>query len=617
MLQRIVIDGYQRIAYADIDLTQAPINVFVGDNEAGKSSIKEAVAFALRGTTPRVEFKKDYEELVYRGKKNGSVSLAMDGFEVFRTIKSGKMETAAPLDYPELLVDLQLGVVGFGEADPVQIRRMLNTVFKLEAPVEFIKQRLKAKGVTDDMLARTLPLIKAGGFESASEAAKQSEQQQRGAWSAITGETYGSTKAKGWKAPDMDSVMPITDAAVAKQEKHLADSNALVSVVNKKLGALEEAARQAEVMDDGENISIDDLNGIVAALTAEHAELVSDTQRLRDKRDQELIVIDTELSRIEKAIDEKKMAMATLECPHCGEPLKLHTDAAKKISLTRADAAKKSLGPPLSELQAELDETKSTKVGVQQSRSAKIRDLEIASNRAQQQLAAARERLTAVTKAADVRRVTPDEIAEAADAVAEAENTQLMSSSALLKIKSDRLNYEANVKRAKDAAVAADLCAQWGVISDALSNKPDSIPSELAAKTMGPINETLANLCLVWNQPALAMDARMMLRRGDGMAYNQLSESARWRADASMQLALAKLSNLKLVILDRFDVVAPAARGDFFDMLSTYAIENPDISVLVMGTLRAKPDDESGLRFHWIEGGVVVGAPVIAESPRK
>jgi hypothetical protein len=97
----------------------------------------------------------------------------------------------------------------------------------------------------------------------------------------------------------------------------------------------------------------------------------------------------------------------------------------------------------------------------------------------------------------------------------------------------------------------------------------------------------------------------MSVARGDGTPYNLLSESARWRADVTVQLALARLSALKLVIIDRFDVLEAAARPAFFDMLSAYAASNAQTSVIVMGTLKGKPADMPGIKFWWVEDGQI------------
>ena len=52
-----------------------------------------------------------------------------------------------------------------------------------------------------------------------------------------------------------------------------------------------------------------------------------------------------------------------------------------------------------------------------------------------------------------------------------------------------------------------------------------------------------------------------------GRLYGLLSESEKWRADTLLAIAIARLSGIRLVLLDRFDVLQPTARPQALKLL--------------------------------------------------
>lgn len=154
------------------------------------------------------------------------------------------------------------------------------------------------------------------------------------------------------------------------------------------------------------------------------------------------------------------------------------------------------------------------------------------------------------------------------------------------------------------AAEAAAATAQWATIAEALGSGPNGIPAELIASTTKPINTALAKLALPWETSPCVMGSDLSLSRADGCPYALLSKAAQWKANAMMQLALATISNLKLVVLDGFDVIQPTERGSFIEALIDYNERHPDVTVIAMGTLKSRPVEPiDGIKFHWIQNG--------------
>lgn len=90
-IKRITVTNYLRIKGIDIPITK-PVNVFVGKNRAGKSSLASIFEFVATGLSRGVEFKKYRGGLVHRGATSGAISIEAESFSVTR-----KVTPSAPL----------------------------------------------------------------------------------------------------------------------------------------------------------------------------------------------------------------------------------------------------------------------------------------------------------------------------------------------------------------------------------------------------------------------------------------------------------------------------------------------------------------------------------------
>jgi hypothetical protein len=114
-----------------------------------------------------------------------------------------------------------------------------------------------------------------------------------------------------------------------------------------------------------------------------------------------------------------------------------------------------------------------------------------------------------------------------------------------------------------------------------------------------------------WQPVAITND--MVLTYG-GRAYGLLSESERWRVDAVVALAIAQLSELRLVMLDRFDVLDLPSRTQLIRMLMELAKLETIDTVIVCGTLKEPPlFKTAAVSAYWIENGVI-GTPSASQA---
>ncbi len=155
---------------------------------------------------------------------------------------------------------------------------------------------------------------------------------------------------------------------------------------------------------------------------------------------------------------------------------------------------------------------------------------------------------------------------------------------------------------------ARDSKSQWKSVTEALA--PDGIPGEMLAEALTPLNERLAYSAneAQWTRINVGRDMRIYAAEEGAQPrdYALLSESEKWRADAMIAEAVSHLSGLKLLVLDRFDVLDLAGRADLIAWLETLAQDNEIDTALIFGTLKALPAQlPDCIEAYWLENGVI------------
>ncbi|MBG4674166.1 hypothetical protein I5F73_32940, partial [Pseudomonas aeruginosa] len=154
------------------------------------------------------------------------------------------------------------------------------------------------------------------------------------------------------------------------------------------------------------------------------------------------------------------------------------------------------------------------------------------------------------------------------------------------------------------AGFHAEVCA-WGALADALS--PAGIPAEILADAIGPVNELLQRLSGTAGWSPVQISADIDVTFG-GRLYGLLSESERWRCDATLALAIATISGLRLALLDRFDVLdIPARTQQAMKLFQSLAVGGEIDTLIVAGTLKeAMAKTPEWLQAVWINAGQLV-----------
>ena len=230
------IEGFQGINWLDLHI-KTPILLVSGANNSGKSSLVNAISFAVTGSTARVKLKKDYKELVHEGadSKKSHVSVKTANINYARTVSTGKFgHGCVAADSPFLFPYLD-GTVKYADLDRKQRQELITETTGVKADRDAVVALMVQRGISDEAIEMTLPLLRSG-FEAAHKQAKSKESECKGAWSATTNEKYGSAKAPSWEAESVDlSGVAKLEETIANNKSDIADTTAKLAQVRQKV----------------------------------------------------------------------------------------------------------------------------------------------------------------------------------------------------------------------------------------------------------------------------------------------------------------------------------------------------------------------------------------------
>ncbi len=595
----------------DVQIDAAtPVTLVCGPNGSGKSSVRDALDLALTGALHRVALKKDAGALVTEGAQKARISVAGHELAVEVGISAaGKMaRTGASLEaMPDLLPYVLNGQRFARGLTPDGRRQFLFGLMGVDINGAAVMKRLEARGCD---MARAARVGLPGGFPAACSEAKQYATLARGAWKAVTGEAYGSQKAEGWRAavPGQAVDGEPTDPALLK-----ACDVALESWQRSMGAATAERERRA-----GLQRRLPDLQATADLLPRRRTKLAADEAELGDVQGQ--------LQRAREAAGAVPRERVGL----------IHDLAAAVAYLLPLAQTPMDREPPQAERDAETAlvayEREHGRVGEAYSGDpearAKLPALQQAAALCERAVSNSRRDVDAAQRAAaDLANITTDLAQPMADtSEAEAQIAKLKSERAAI---TARIDAAASVKRAHESAQRktteaaghhADVQA-WEQIAEALA--PSGIPAELLSEALGPLNDALRLHAesSQWPQVVVSDDMSILMARNKSgtawRAYALLSESEQWRADAMLAASIAQLADMRLLVLDRFDVLDQQGRSDALYWLDDLAAAGDIDTALVFGTLARAPSGlPDNVRAVWIEGGCA-SAVVVQTAAEK
>jgi len=580
-INRIIIDNFQGARAVDLDLRKH-VALIAGPNGAGKSSIAEAVRLAMLGTPERVGLKKEFGALITDGAKVGSALLELQDGTVGISLPKGTRSGEELLPQSPAL-PFVLAPDRFAAATSDERRTLLFALTGTKIKPDDIERRLVDRGCSAELVTQIKPILRSG-FAAGAEHAKQEATQAKGAWKTATGEQWGSQKAEGWAA----EIPSFDQAALVAERATLAGVDAKLEQHTKALGALEQkanayaAARDQIVARQAQAAKLPALRQKLEFDQAECASLAAKIEALQAKAGS-----GSREGLIHELADWLYSALNFIEAEGGG--------------FEAYDVADAALGKYVAQY-GPIDGKGDQEAVAALPKAIEARDLMARSvENDRRDIAAAEAAEAQLQDAAAPEAIQPADV--------EAARAKVAAVRAERKAVDDRVQALLNAKQAAAGATERTQNATryhgevlaWLAIGDALS--PDGIPGEILSEALQPFNDKLAELAELagWHVPAIGADMGITWA---GRQYRLLSESERWRVDAVIGAALAVVSGLRCLILDRFDCLDLPGRGDALGLIDALAADGNLDTILVLGTLKAAPAAPSdAFSTFWIEHG--------------
>ncbi len=546
---QVEIKNYRGVA--DAQLTMAPIALVAGTNGAGKSSIAQAVAAALtKNAAPIAGIAKNAAgQLLRDGSKRGHCVVGDDTGTVKANWPGASTteEGSAPWS-----TEIACGLISLVDMKPLQAAATMITAIDAMPTIDDLKAALPD---TDDaMLQQVWSAIQADGWDSAHKRAQERGAKLKGAWEHVTGEKYGSAKAEGWRPVGMP------EAGTVELQQELTDLRQELekAIANQAVGQAEVQRLQAQVQAGTE------AEGRIEKLKADQ----ENGHAHADKLTAEL-----------GALPQPETVETLAECPHCKGHLVV---VSKTVVHAPVDGG----------ITAEENEQRQAAID------AKRAELQ-RTNAAIQQLGA---QLSSAMQAVSLASVAKKQLGAMPQGGTSAEQIQ--------KLRDVIADAEADLRSVSAAQSAekihGDIAGNQLVIN-ALA--PDGVRQTVLAEKMGQFNSKLARLSETAGWAAVQIGDDLSVTLG-GRAYILLSESEKYRARATLQVALADLDGSDVVIIDAADILDRTGRNGLFKMVKASGLRA--LICMTMNQAADVPDlSKAGLgQSYWLAENVLtpVGA---------
>jgi hypothetical protein len=525
------------------------MTLIAGPNGAGKSAAAQAIRLALFGDPVRgLSKKNELSNLKQHGQKTGIVSVDTDLGVCSLSLSTGKHEPTPATLSPMLAYTMDPSLF-FAEPDAGKRAQVIMKACGIRQTKERIFGDLEAMGFDRP---RIEALEWAAGFTHAEKAAKAEATEARARWKFVTGEAYGEVKAATWEAPAVE--------AIEANEDDLAHA---ISVVQDRVQKAQERRAELKAAHDA----------------YQRAEKARQTAQVAPKLAEDIGIQRDALQRLEDELETARKTATTpggvvIACPCCQEQLVI-TKNGNAIAKYEAPQ-----GSPARAVQ-------------------RLKELEpeIATKRAM--LASLESQLRVAEAARDALGDVPEPPTDADLQMAESEVTrhQGMLDEAQGKMR-DLQKHAGDVaaaaKRTEQAAQAhADVLA-YTALAEAIHGLPEKYIGEALVTINGWMDEIVGS-AFAEDCPSIVLQPDMSLRYGATL-YELASESEKWRMRLALAYAIAQASQVGVLMMDEFDVVQPADRGDILAFFEG----NTDVQSILIGTLKTKYDADSGGQCIWM-----------------
>lgn len=551
-------------ACAQAELSCSPTALLCGQNDQGKSSTLSAVACVLTGKSlePFGLTKAKANLLVRTGSKSASARIKTAAGEAIMSWPGLEYETTGDAPHASAFA---AGTASFALIPPKERAAAIEPYIKATPTLVDVRQEL-GETFGAAALDKIWSLIEQDGWDKFHDARATLGTKTTGAWGQLTGERFGTEKARTWAPDDWDE--DLIDIGIEQLEVNAREARA---ALESALGG--HAVDQAQI--EGLRAAAADIESrisSVAVAEAKVAESAAAVVAAREARDQL----------------PSGTSPTALPCSHCG----------KMNFISRRPGLPDSLEKAVLIDEAVLKQNRLDLA----SADGKISRREGASQEALREQTVARASLE-TARNAEATIANMGERPGSADVV----------SSARAKV----AETERAVVMLKQVLEARKLYSTWSVNAKLVAAlAPNGLRAKKLGETVAAFNLSyLYPLCETakWPQVSISEDLEVLV---GAYPYSLCGASNQWRARVILQLAQAKLDGSTMVVIDAADVLDAPGRNGLFAVLKEHQI--PALIGMTLSRPELAPDLAAAGRGQtvWITGGQtrVIGAePEAAE----
>ena len=539
----ISVKNYRGCELAEFSL--APVALVCGLNEAGKTSIAQAVSAALTRNAAPIDgiAKNAAKQLLRDGTSRGNCRVGDDSgwAQANWPGASCSDEGNAPR-----ASDVAVGMSSFVDLKTGDRASMLISLMDALPSRDRLGAAL-ADVAGPDVVDKVWASIQADGWDAAHKRARTKGTELKGAWEAVAGEKWGKVKGEGWAPAGVD-----VGASEAALSTTLQSAEAGLETAIRNQAA---SGARRKMLEDLVSEDLPNIGSIATSVEAASAEF--------DRAD-----------AAAKALPHPDVGDShTAECPHC---------AGLLVVVGRSDvrAPGKGLDDAENQRRQAAIESASKVRGEAQQKYQAYRDELAAAQRRAAEISRAKQELEAMPSGG----VSEDEIATARLAVSDAK-TALSGLQAALK---------------------ASLYHKGILTNEALAGvlSADGLRREVLAEKLAEFNKQVALICVEAGWPVVAVGDDMSVTYG-GRAYILLSASAQFRARVALQLVMAGMDGSDAVIVDAADILDRGGRNGLFKAIGKARIKAL-VCMTMNGPDEVPRIAKAGLgQSYWIGGSVL------------
>ncbi len=578
----ITVEGVLGVTHAEIPLEPGKVTEVVGPNASGKSS----VAVAAQGVLTHHKNPLGLPATLMRwyGREGHPSDPQVTCGDVSWWPVSAKL--AAPAAETPRSTAAAAGLVDFTlRTSPKERAKAFQSVLlpPLEELLATAAEEL-AKFLPADDVAGVIQMVEERGWDEAHNLYAKRAREAKGGWSQVTGAHHGMRVAADW-TPD--------GWQAGYDHMSVIDAEAQVNMAREALMLLHQEQGVTQAVRDMAEQALAELPKARQAFTDAKAgwDTAKEDAEKHQRESAPIRQADDEISRrvydAQVALKALSNTQAKMHCPACETALTLGgpSPGPRVLSVWDEEAHEQAVTDAEAALTDAEEAAAVSLAGVRQMRD---RDQEL---RAEMEAAGYQLR-AAKSKVADLEQAAKD----ADTAVVETDQAVLAEAQQQVEDAKDVVRM---IRAEKKATQLQETIVRYTAAAKELG--PDGVRARMIDDGMHVLNSGLAKIAYLTGWLPVEVDDSNVL--WGGLPVWACSESEKWRAQASIQLALAAISRSDAVVLDRGDVLDAENREALHKVLAIVA-ESAGFAVLLCST--GEPvEDAQGIQVAILEGATL------------